>query len=133
MSELASLSLERHRSIVLAGISGEIDLSNADDLRNRIARWVINDDVALILDFTDVSYTDSAGINLLFDLSARLREHGQGVCVILPADSQPRRTFAIVGVGEQIPIFETAADAEAWAGGAPASRPDREGDVAHEG
>ena len=42
-------------------------------------------------------------------------------------------TFAIVGVEERVPIFETAADAEAWAGGTPASRPVGEGDVAREG
>jgi anti-anti-sigma factor len=132
MSELASLSLERHRSIVLARVSGEIDLSNADELRNRIARWVINDDVALILDFTDVSYTDSAESTScsIFRVACASMDR---VVRHPPADSQPRRTFAIVGVEERVPIFETAADAEAWAGGATTSRPPREGGVAREG
>jgi anti-sigma B factor antagonist len=132
MSELASLSLERNRGMALAEVSGELDLSNAEELRNRIARWVINEDVALILDFTEVSYADSAGINLVFNLSALLREHGQGLCLILAADSQPRRTFAIVGADEQFPIFETAAEAEAWAVGWPASSPVHEGDPSGE-
>lgn len=132
MNELASISLERNRGIVLAGVSGEIDLSNAESLRDKIARWVTNEDHALLLDFTELSYTDSAGINLVFDMSARLREHGQVLGIIVPADSQPRRTFGIVGIEEQVPVFETAADAESWL--AEASRPaqTREGDPSPE-
>ena len=114
MSELASISLGRNRGVLLAEVSGEIDLSNADSLKEQITRSVTNEDHALILDFTKLSYTDSAGINLVFDLSSRLRERGQVIGIIVPVDSQPRRTFAIVGVEGQVPVFETAAEATKW-------------------
>jgi anti-sigma B factor antagonist len=113
MTELASLSLERNGDIVVAAVSGEIDFSVADDLGRRILEWISNEDATLILDLTTVSYTDSAGINLVFDLAARLREHGQAFRIVLPADSQPWRTFSIVGVETEIPIFETLEEADA--------------------
>jgi anti-sigma B factor antagonist len=114
VSELASLSLERIGGIAFARMSGEVDYSNAEDLRDRIARWVTNEDPVLVLDCTELSYTDSAGLNLIFDLWARLREHGQAFGIVVPAGSQPRRTFAIVGLEEQVPVFETVAEAQAW-------------------
>jgi anti-anti-sigma factor len=107
MSEIASLSLERDGDVALAAASGEIDFSNASDIGTRIVRWVSNEDAALILDLTKLSFTDSSGINLVFDLATRLREHGQALAIVLPTDSQPWRTYSVVGLEAQIPIFET--------------------------
>jgi hypothetical protein len=61
-----------------------------------------------LLRVADVALAHLSPEDPLDELLVRVRE--------LPADSQPRRAFAIVGVEERIPIFETAADAEAWAG-----------------
>jgi hypothetical protein len=49
----------------------------------------------------------------VFDLAARLREHRQTFKIVLPMDSQPWRTFSIVGVDGEIPIFETIEQAKA--------------------
>lgn len=113
MGELSSLSLDRYGRVVVATIAGEIDFSNADDLGRRIAGWMSNEEDALVLDLVKLSYSDSAGINLVFDLAARLREHGQAIAIVLPVDSQPWRAFSIVGMESQVPIFETLEEAEA--------------------
>jgi anti-anti-sigma factor len=121
MNELAKVSLERAGDTMIAGVVGEIDFSVADDVARRIIESIENEDAALILDLTRLSYTDSAGINLVFDLAARLREHRQMFRIVLPLDSQPWRTFSIVGVGSEIPIFETIEEAKAG-GEAPGER-----------
>lgn len=113
MTELASVSLERKGKIVVATVSGEIDFSEANHVKQRILEWISNEDAALILDLTTLSYVDSAGIHLVFDLAARLREHAQVFKMVLPVHSQPWRTFSIVGVEKQIPVFETYEEAEA--------------------
>jgi|SRR6185503_21297251 len=115
MKELASLSLGRSHGVALAEVSGEIDMSNAEDLRDEIAQWATNEDRALIVDLTSVSYADSAGMNLLFVLARQLKEHGQILGVVVPSGSQPRRAFDVVGMADQIPMFETLADAQTWA------------------
>lgn len=111
MGELASLSLGRSNGVVLAEVSGEIDLSNAEDLRDEIAEWVTNEDRALIVDLTAVTYADSAGMNLLFLLSRRLKDHGQIFGAVLPSESQPRRAFDVVGMPGEVPMYETVEDA----------------------
>ena len=115
MRELASLSLGRSHGVVLAEVSGEIDMSNAEDLRDEIAQGATNEDRAVIVDLTSVSYADSAGMNLLFVLARQLKEHGQSFGVVVPSGSQPRRAFDVVGMADQIPMFETLADAQTWA------------------
>jgi anti-anti-sigma factor len=119
MTELATVSLERTGDIVVAEVSGEIDFSVADDIGRRILGSIENEDAALILDLSKLSYTDSAGINLVFDLAARLREHRQIFRIVLPVDSQPWRTFSIVGVQTELPVFETLEEAKAGGETAP--------------
>lgn len=115
MRELASVSLGRSDGIVLAEVSGEIDLSNAEDLRDEIAQWASNEDRAVIVDLTSVTYADSAGMNLLFVLARQLKDHGQIFGAVVPSESQPRRAFDVVGMADQIPMFETLAEAQSWA------------------
>jgi anti-anti-sigma factor len=111
ISELASVSIERTGDIVVAAVSGEIDFSVADDVGRQILGAIDNEDAGLILDLTRLSYTDSAGIHLVFDLASRLREHRQTFQIVLPVDSQPSRTFSIVGVEKEITVFETVEQA----------------------
>lgn len=113
MSVLANVSFERNEDVVIATVSGEIDFSVADDVARRILGSIENEDAILILDLSNLSYTDSAGINLVFDVAARLREHRQTLRIVLPVDSQPWRTFSIVGVENEIPVFETLEAAKA--------------------
>jgi len=115
MRELASVSLGRNHGIVLAEVSGEIDLSNAEDLRDEIAQWASNEDRGVIVDLTSVTYADSAGMNLLFVLARQLKDHGQIFGAVVPSESQPRRAFDIVGMADQIPMFDTLAEAQSWA------------------
>ena len=115
MREFAPLSLRRSQDMVLAEVSGEIDLSNAEDLRDEIVRWITNEDRGLVVDLTSVTYADSAGMNLLFLLARQLKDHGQIFGAVLPSDSQPRRAFDVVGMADEISMFETLADARAWA------------------
>lgn len=113
MTDLATLMLERTGSAAIVAVSGEIDMSNADHLLRRISEWVSNEDALLVLDLRALTYADSAGIHMIFDLSALLREHAQAFRIVLPTDSQPWRTFAIVDMASQVPIFETLAEATA--------------------
>lgn len=115
MRELASLTLARTRGIVLAEVLGEIDLSNAEDLRDEIAQWATNEDRGVIVDLTSVTYADSAGMNLLFVLARQLKDHGQIFGAVVPSESQPRRAFDLVGMADQIPMFDTLAEAQSWA------------------
>jgi anti-anti-sigma factor len=107
MTEVASISLDRWRDVVVATVSGEVDFSAAHDIERRLLESTTNEDAALILDLTTLSYIDSAGINVVFHLAARLREHGQVFSLVFPVDSPPSRTLSMVGIDRLVPVFQT--------------------------
>src|SRR5436305_5381182 len=74
---LASLKLEVQGPVVYAQVSGDIDMSNATDLRQEISRMTPNDALGLILDLREVRYMDSAGIHALHHLREDLGAGGQ--------------------------------------------------------
>ena len=61
-----------HRLGRLARLSGELDLAQAHALRDRLLAAVENQDLGLVIDLSDATYVDSAGVNLLFELAERL-------------------------------------------------------------
>jgi anti-anti-sigma factor len=73
MSGLAALEVDHSGEVPVVRVSGEVDASNADDLRDALLRAVSNQHRGLVVDLSETSYLDSAGIQLLFDVAERLR------------------------------------------------------------
>ena len=69
MTDIAQLDTEVHGPALLAVITGEIDLSNAAELENRVVE-AAGGLVALVVDLTAVTFLDSAGVRLLDHLVA---------------------------------------------------------------
>ena len=59
--------------VVVAHVSGELDMSNASDLASSMAGAATNDLLGLVLDLSEVEYMDSAGIHMIFTLRESLR------------------------------------------------------------
>jgi anti-anti-sigma factor len=98
MTEIADLSIERVEGIPVARISGEIDASNARALGDSIAGSIENDDPGLAIDLTGVSYLDSAGVNLLFDLAKRLTRRNQELRVVMLTPSFVEEVLEVVSM-----------------------------------
>ena len=62
-SELADVGIERMDGVVVATVSGEIDMSNAARVRQRIAEFVTPEDWAVDLDLSGLTFIDSAGLH----------------------------------------------------------------------
>lgn len=80
-------------------VTGEIDLSNSDTIKNKIFSSIDNRLVEVCLDFTELSYIDSAGLRILFALAERLRLLQTTCTVVAPLDSPIRRVLEMSGVG----------------------------------
>jgi anti-anti-sigma factor len=87
MSELGILSLERLDGVQVARISGEVDASNAGDMKRRLLTEIDNQAQGLVVDLTGTTYLDSAGVHLLFDLANRLRRRQQQLRVVVSAET----------------------------------------------
>ncbi len=110
MSDLASFVVDRRDDVVIAELTGEVDLSNAAELEGRITDAVPNDVAGLVLDLSGVTYVDSAGVRLLLSLAGKLKWRDQDLVLAAPPDSRCRRVLSMVGVGTKV-MLETNVDA----------------------
>lgn len=108
---LSDVQLSDHGRAILARVSGEIDLSNADDIGGAIALEMSNESLVLVLDLSEVEYVDSAGIRLIYQLREKLRARGQALRLVIPARSPTSDAFRLAGVSGNIETYETADDA----------------------
>ena len=86
---------------------GEIDISNAALFARALKEAVSNLDHELILDLSHVTYVDSAGIRVMFDLSRRLHDHQQRLVVIVPGGIGGPPILGLGGLLHAVEVRET--------------------------
>ena len=105
--KLADVQFSDHERVVVARLSGEVDLSNAQSIENAIAEATPNHALALILDVTALDYLDSAGIHLVYKLREKLRARGQTLRLVIPPDSPANDALRLAGVSRNVETAET--------------------------
>ena len=113
MNPLQGLRIEEADGIVVARFSGEIDLANARDARDDLIGAIPNSALGLVVDLTAVSYLDSSGVHLLFELADRLRKRQQQVRLVVPEGAPMRRVLKIVEIQGVVPVLATVDEAAA--------------------
>jgi anti-anti-sigma factor len=106
MRELVTPDL--YGPVPIARVGGDIDLANAARLRQELLALATDEAYGLVVDLTDVSYADSAGIKVLFDLARDLRRRDQSLAVTVPVGSPIRRLLKITNFQEVAPICDDA-------------------------
>ena len=124
--KLADVQFSDRERVVIARLTGEIDLSNADSIGHAIAEATPNHALALILDVSALDYLDSAGIHLVYMLREKLRARGQTMRLVIPAHSPANDALRLAGVSRNIDTADSveAALAEFSTDNAPAEIPD---------
>ncbi len=108
---LSDVQFSDHGHAVVARVTGEIDLSNAEDMGEAIALEMRHDSATLVLDLSAVDYVDSAGIRLIYQLRQKLQARGQALRLVIPAGSPTSETLRLAGVESSIETLETVDDA----------------------
>ena len=121
MSVGESLDVRTEDDIVIARLVGEIDLSNAKAIGSLVAASVPNDAAGVVLDLSDVTYLDSSGVHLVFNLAERLSGRQQHLVLAVPEGSRIRRVLDLVNVQATVPVELTPEAATAAAREAPRS------------
>jgi len=101
---LADVSFEDIDGISIAHVRGEVDRSNAPDLGLTLQEVIQHRSTGLILDFTETSYLDSAGLHFIFNLGKRLRDRGQLLELVVPPGSPVAPVLEVVGVESMAPV-----------------------------
>ena len=110
MTELPNVTIGVEDGIVIASLTGEIDLSNATEITDVLLGSIPNEAIGLVIDLSDVSYLDSAGVRMLAELDHRLGWRAQSLRVVAPETSRSRRVLVIAGL-ERVLSLETSVDA----------------------
>ena len=98
MTEHPNVTIGVQDGVVVAGLSGEIDLSNAAEITDALLRGVPNEALGLVIDLSEVSYLDSAGVRMLAELDHRLGWRAQMLRIVAPEASRSRRVLEIAGL-----------------------------------
>ena len=116
MSTLARLEDEWHDEVPVAKLHGEVDASNVKEIGDRLRALLSNRSVAMVVDLSQTTYLDSAGINLLFSLGEEMRGRQQRLGLVVADTSPIARMITLTGLDQAVPVHRTLPDALAGVG-----------------
>ncbi|XVQ08747.1 STAS domain-containing protein [Spirillospora sp. CA-255316] len=91
-------------------LSGELDIANGDDLRERLRAVRRSYGDHLVLDLTDLRFMDSHGLSIIIDCYKAVSEAGGGLVLAAPRPIV-RRTLEITGLHRRITVTPTVEEA----------------------
>lgn len=112
MNDLARVILEHMDEVAVARVTGEIDLSNAEQVSQQVLEAAVGGSCrAVAVDLSETTYLDSAGIRGLFEVAERLRAIGCAFRCVVPADSPLRRVLKLAEAERTLDLDETLDEA----------------------
>lgn len=114
---LADVQITLVPSALIAHVTGEVDMSNAEDVGTTVIKSTPNDAQGVVLDLSGVDYLDSAGIYVLYGMRASLKARGQALILVIPPTSPVLDSLRLAGaerpgevaqgVDEALAIFDS--------------------------
>ena len=108
---LADVQITLSQYALIARLSGEIDMSNAEDMGATVVGATPNEVTGVVLDLSDVEYLDSAGIYVIFGMRASLQARGQTLIMVIPPESPVHDALRLSGAERLGEIAETVDEA----------------------
>ena len=107
MTAYAEVDAWTSKGVQVVRISGEVDLTNAAEVRDAISRVASVDETVIAIDLTETAYLDSSGIAMLFRLAERLTQSRQELRIVVPTDSPLRAALELTDLPQTIPVQHT--------------------------
>lgn len=104
---LIGVEFDLRDGVLVVSIEGEVDGSNASELRLAISERLPSSAIGLVLDISAVSYLDSSGIHLLFELGRRLAARRQAVRLVVAERAPTRRVLELCDIAAIAPMDAT--------------------------
>lgn len=96
MDEIVRLDVEQRGEVVIAHVSGELDVSGAPAMGDRLTEAVPTSALGLVLDFGRLEFIDSSGIAMLFGLVRHFGSRRQQLNVVAEAGEPVSRVLELV-------------------------------------
>ncbi len=104
------IQFEREGDILIAAVSGRVDGGNAHEFAETIDRSSLQDDRAMNLDFAEVDYINSVGLQAIFVTAKRCAAGNSGFA-LCSLSEQVMTVFEVCGFASIISIFPDRAGA----------------------
>jgi anti-anti-sigma factor len=106
MEDLVQMEIEEREGaeVVVAHLTGELDISGADSTGRRIAEAVPSSARGVVVDMTDLEFIDSSGVSMLFALARRVSSRRQELRVVAPDGKPVARVLQIVEFDRAAPV-----------------------------
>jgi anti-sigma B factor antagonist len=105
MADALSVTVRRERGVVIAEVTGDIELSTVAGLRERLFR-LADSGQPVIVDLNRITFIDSAGLGVLIAAARRAGEHGGSLHAVC-SRPQTRQLLWLTGVDRRIPLSAT--------------------------
>jgi anti-anti-sigma factor len=102
---------EEQEDIVVAHVTGELDIVGASSTGEAIAEAVPTSARALVVDLSRLEFIDSSGIAMMFSLARRLGGRRQELRVVARGGDPVQRVLELVEFDRAAPIYETVEEA----------------------
>lgn len=101
---LVGLEIELRGEVVVAHVTGELDIAGAPHAGERIAEAVPTSARGLVVDMSALEFIDSSGVAMLFGLVRRLASRRQELRVVAPQGKPVARVLEIVEFERAAPV-----------------------------
>jgi len=108
---LADVQITIAPNALVASVSGEVDMSNAEEMGATVIGATPNDASGVVLDLSSVDYLDSAGIYVIFGMRSRLQARGQALMLVIPPKSPVRDALRLAGAEHPGEVTEAVDEA----------------------
>ncbi|HEY7262821.1 MAG TPA: STAS domain-containing protein [Trebonia sp.] len=105
MGDELSFTVRRERGVVIAEVTGDIDMSTVSGLRGRLFE-LADSGQPLIVDLNRITFIDSAGLGLLIGAARRAGAHGGSLHAVC-SRPETRKLLWLTGVDRRIPLSAT--------------------------
>ncbi len=109
--DLVQLAIEEQADVVIARVTGELDLAGVPSTGEAIGEAVPTSARALVVDLSGLEFIDSSGIAMLFNLARRLGSRRQELRVVARGGEPVSRVLEIVEFERAAPVHETLDEA----------------------
>jgi anti-anti-sigma factor len=111
VKELVELEIEERGEVVVARLTGELDIAGAPGMGDRIHGAVPTSARGLVVDFSGLDFIDSSGIAMLFGLVRKLASRRQELRVVARSGGPVSRVLQLVEFDQAAPVHETLDEA----------------------
>jgi anti-sigma B factor antagonist len=106
VNDLIGVEIEQRDEVVVARLTGELDISVAEATGGRIAGAVPSSALGVVVDMSALEFMDSSGVSMLFGLARQVASHRQQLCVVAPPGRPVSRVLQIVEFDRAAPVRE---------------------------